>query len=104
MDPGRQHHAGVQGLGSHPEVDDASVVHGPDVLAAAAHTDQTNVALKNKTEAARRELDPHAGKKHIDCDLKIEKCFVDPNSAEDRTAPGEAEATGEVNSPLGTLA
>lgn len=48
VDPGWQHHAGVQGLGSHPEVDDASVVHSPDVLTAAAHTHQTNVALKKK--------------------------------------------------------
>lgn len=65
VDPGWQHHAGVQGLGSHPEVDDASVVHGPDVLTATAHTHQTNVALKK--EAVRRELDPHAGKKHPLC-------------------------------------
>lgn len=48
VDPGWQHHTRVQGLGSDPEVNDASVVHGPDVLTAAAHTDQTDVTLKKK--------------------------------------------------------
>lgn len=44
MDPGRQHHAGVQRLGSHSKVNEPSAVDGPNVLTAAAHADQANTS------------------------------------------------------------
>lgn len=47
VDPGWQHHTWVQRLGSDPKVNEASMVHGPDVLTAAAHTDQSNVTFKS---------------------------------------------------------
>lgn len=44
VDPGRKHHAGIQRLGSDPEINQPPAVHGPDVLTAAAHADQADVS------------------------------------------------------------
>ena len=48
MDPGRQHHARVQWLRSNSEVNDSSTVDCPDVLTAAAHTDQANASFNTQ--------------------------------------------------------
>lgn len=50
VDPGWQHHTRVQRLGSNPKVNDASMVHGPDILTAAAHADQTHITFKYSGE------------------------------------------------------
>lgn len=48
VDPGRQHHARVQRLCSDSEVNDSSTVDRPDVLTAAAHTDQANTSFNTQ--------------------------------------------------------
>lgn len=48
VDPGRQHHARVQRLCSDSEVNDSSTVDRPDVLTAAAHTDQANASFNTQ--------------------------------------------------------
>lgn len=56
MDPSRQHHAGVQRLGSHSKVNESSAVDGPNVLTATAHTDQANISCNTKASMNRKNF------------------------------------------------
>lgn len=48
LDPRWQHHARVQRLSSNPEVNNSSTVDSPNVLAAAAHADQTDTSCNTQ--------------------------------------------------------